>query len=282
METAAELPCETDSKSSSSSSSSGFVVAESPCVGLKIVTRRGTVNRIALVRNVYRIGSQEDLADLRLKSRYVRPLHAVLIVERKRVFLVPFEGATVMMVDSVRPLKKMTQVTSMVSLEVGQTFEIEGITIQLEKMGDEEMSEKVKEEDGVYLPEKTVPIADSHIRYLEPPMGLRSPARKKPHALGVRAKFVSQTSINSLHDSAHSEKEEDDDPNFDTHIRSQDQRSSPVKKAPKPRRISAAAAQSVPDGGSDEEIRPLDSSKSSSSSALLSSQQPARRRPRLF
>ena len=98
---------------------------DAPRVHVRIFGRRGRLlNSVRLHRNVYRIGSQENLVDLRLKSRGVRPLHAVLVVERDVVKLFPFEDSPVSIANSNNervPVEGVTKVAD------GQTFYVEGV-----------------------------------------------------------------------------------------------------------------------------------------------------------
>jgi len=188
-------------ETSSSSSSAGLTSSfehEQPRVRLKIRGKSGKVlNSVCLFRNVYRIGSQENLVDLRLKSRGVRPLHAILIVERDGVMLMPFEHAPITIPDAYMNMIPIDH-DHPVHLHHGQSFDIVGVRFTMEDIrpGDSD----------VHVPPGVVPIEDLPTRFPDPPMsGRSSPARNRtPRKMAISShgtpgrRFTSQTSIASL------------------------------------------------------------------------------------
>jgi len=191
----------TNVETSSSSSSAGLISSfehEQPRVRFKIRGKRGKMlNSLSLYRNVYRIGSQENLVDLRLKSRGVRPLHAILIVERDSVMLMPFEHAPIMIPDADMNMIPIDH-DHPVHLHHGQSFDIVGVRFTMEEIrpGDPD----------IHIPPGVVPIEDLPTRFPDPPMsGRSSPARNRtPRKMPVSSlgtpgrRFTSQTSIASL------------------------------------------------------------------------------------
>jgi len=193
-----------------------------PRVRLRIRGKHGReLDSVCLFRNVYRIGSQENLVDLRLKARGVRPLHAILIVERDSVMIMPYEHAPVLMPGADM---NMIPVEHLTPLRNGQSFDLAGVRFTLEEVRPNDVE--------VNVPAGIVPIEDLPVRFPDPPMsGRSSPARNRnPRRLvseDVHHRFTSETAIASLR-SSHSEEHEE--------IQPLDSSSSSTQAQPPPRR----------------------------------------------
>jgi len=182
---------------------------EQPRVRFRVRGKRGKVlNSLSLYRGVYRLGSQENIVDLQLKSRGVRPLHAILFVEKDRVMLIPFEHAPVTIPDSDMNMIPVDHDRPL-CLHNGQSFDIVGVRFTLEELkpGDPDVN----------VPPGVVPIEDLPTRYPDPPMsGRSSPGRNRTPKKIVQSsehsphRFKTQTSIASVCGTSTEEVEHDE------------------------------------------------------------------------